>query len=58
MALCLVPESGDVIEVDLLPDFNRSGDVWHVTIEAPLQWNTLLYGWKADGEYGWEGMHS
>ncbi len=32
----------------LLPDYNRTGDVWHILL--PLYWKKIRYGYKIDGD--------
>ena len=62
MTLCLVDGSGEMTEIELLPEHNKTGDMWHIAIETAQNLNELLYGWRADGPHGWEGdrlnMHS
>ena len=35
---------------------NRSGDVWHIAVEG-LPRSGVLYGFRVDGEGGWETGH-
>ena len=37
-------------------DSNRTGDVWHIAIEG-LPKSGILYGYRVDGEGGWETGH-
>ncbi|WP_081941883.1 glycogen debranching protein GlgX [Spirochaeta lutea] len=52
VSLCLFSDSQDdtpTIEIDLIPEINRTGDCWHVLVEgiAPGQ----LYLYRVDGPY-------
>ncbi|KAK9820150.1 hypothetical protein WJX72_006684 [[Myrmecia] bisecta] len=64
MSLCLArkqPEQGDpgktggFLEVALDPVLNRTGDMWHIMLEGLRDVSTLCYGWRADGDVGWDG---
>ena len=55
MTLCLVDGSGEMTEVELLSEHNKTGDVWHIAIETTQNLKDLLYGWRADGSHGREG---
>ncbi|GMH32292.1 hypothetical protein BSKO_00126 [Bryopsis sp. KO-2023] len=55
MTLCLVRlpavEGGQTgyMELALDPLVNKTGDVWHVTMEGLRDVESLCYGWRADG---------
>ena len=40
----------------LSKDSNRTGDIWHIAIEG-LPKSGVLYGYRVDGEGGWETGH-
>eukprot|EP00210_Caulerpa_lentillifera_P001648 g1584.t1 len=42
-------------EIILDPKLNKTGDVWHTQVRDLSQLDSLYYGWKADGDHGWEG---
>ena len=43
------------MELELLQEHHKTGDVWHVAIETTHNLNDMYFGWKADGSAGWEG---
>lgn len=42
------------LEVALDPVVNKTGDVWHCSIEGLKDLGTLCYGWRADADISWD----
>ncbi|XP_020111009.1 isoamylase 3, chloroplastic isoform X1 [Ananas comosus] len=49
------PDSG-IIEVELDPQRNKTGDIWHICVEG-LPSSGVLYGYRIDGPRRWEQGH-
>jgi len=57
VTLCLFPDGtqGREIRINLNPERNRTGDIWHVEVaDIPVEW---AYGWRASGPYDPESGH-
>ncbi|MDR0362415.1 MAG: glycogen debranching protein GlgX [Planctomycetota bacterium] len=51
LVLFAADQGPPVAEIDLDPELNRTGDVWHIRVRSdnPSCYRTLRYVWKADG---------
>eukprot|EP00252_Welwitschia_mirabilis_P008381 TRINITY_DN2017_c0_g1_i3.p1 TRINITY_DN2017_c0_g1~~TRINITY_DN2017_c0_g1_i3.p1 ORF type:complete len:717 (+),score=131.78 TRINITY_DN2017_c0_g1_i3:57-2207(+) len=47
---------GQMDEIPLNPKHNKTGDIWHISIEG-LPLSSVLYGYRVDGPKGWESGH-
>ncbi|XP_050203560.1 isoamylase 3, chloroplastic isoform X1 [Mercurialis annua] len=47
---------GELIEMDLDPRTNKTGDIWHVCVED-LPRSNVLYGYRMDGPKTWDQGH-
>ncbi|XP_027356519.1 isoamylase 3, chloroplastic isoform X1 [Abrus precatorius] len=47
---------GDLMELALDPDLNKTGDIWHICIEDLPRIN-VLYGYRIDGPQDWGKGH-
>lgn len=57
VTLCLYDEDTDcVTEYPLDPGSQRSGDVWHISLEG-LPGSGVMYGFKVAGDGGWDTGH-
>ncbi|GJP87053.1 hypothetical protein CLOP_g17026 [Closterium sp. NIES-67] len=57
VALCLyLPDDAQpTLEIDLEPSIHRTGDVWHVSIDAADVSSFTRYGYRVKGDPDWEG---
>lgn len=49
-------ENGEMVELRLDPNINRTGDIWHICIED-LPRSGVLYGYRVDGPKDWQKGH-
>jgi pullulanase/glycogen debranching enzyme len=57
VTLCLYDVDSDcVTEYPLDPGSQRSGDVWHISLEG-LPGSNVMYGFKVSGDGGWDTGH-
>lgn len=43
-----------MLEVVLDPVLNRSGELWHIAVDGLHDLGGLCYGWRLEGDVGWE----
>ncbi|CAI7778374.1 unnamed protein product, partial [Closterium sp. NIES-54] len=57
VVLCLyLPDDAEpTLEIDLEPSIHRTGDVWHVSIDAADVSSFTRYGYRVQGDPDWEG---
>lgn len=47
-------EASSYLEVALDPVVNKTGDVWHITLDGLRRLDSLAYGWRAGGDIEWQ----
>ena len=45
------------MELALDPVVNKTGDVWHVSMDGLQNFESLYYGFRVLGDVTWEGPH-
>ncbi|OUZ99592.1 Glycoside hydrolase [Macleaya cordata] len=45
-----------LVEINLDPHFNKTGDIWHICV-GDLPRSGVLYGYRVDGPRGWQQGH-
>lgn len=51
----LAPPPPELEQIALDPVINKTGDVWHIKLDG-LDVRNLYYGWRLEGDAGWEGL--